>query len=171
MINKLIFLFLLFSIVDASANIKEKIIQNLETTNNLTFNFEQNINGKTENGHCALSYPQKIFCKYNLKNKKILVPRASNARKILIEGLSNLNNYVRELCIYKSVLPSTKLQDQIKEKIIANDVFGVTFTSSSTVENFFKSERRKIQPAEVSHHVGRSWSPTPCRISYCWYGG
>ena len=31
MINKLIFLFLLFSIVEASANIKEKIIQNLKT--------------------------------------------------------------------------------------------------------------------------------------------
>ena len=66
MINKLIFLFLLFSIVEASANVKERIIKNLETTNNLTFNFEQNVNGKTENGHCALSYPQKIFCKYNL---------------------------------------------------------------------------------------------------------
>ena len=26
-------------------------------------------------------------------------------------------------------------------------------------------------PAEVSHLAGRSWSPTPCRISYCWYGG
>ena len=80
-----------------------------------------------------------------IKNKKILVPRASNARKILIEGLSNLNNDVRELCIYKSVLPSTKLQNQIKEKIIANDVFGVTFTSSSTVENFFKF----LDPKEV----------------------
>ena len=71
MISKLIFLFLLFSIVEASANVKQKIIQNLETTNNLTFNFEQNINGKTENGYCALLYPQKIFCKYNLKNNKI----------------------------------------------------------------------------------------------------
>ena len=35
MINKLIFLFLLFSIVEASANIKEKIIQNLENQKNL----------------------------------------------------------------------------------------------------------------------------------------
>ena len=82
MINKLIFLFLLFSVFEASANIKEKIIQNLETTNNLTFNFEQNVNGKTENGHCALSYPQKIFCKYNLKNNKILV---SNGKSIVIK--------------------------------------------------------------------------------------
>ena len=55
MINRLIFLFCLFSIVEAAANIKEKIIQNLESTNNLTFNFEQNVNSKTENGHCALS--------------------------------------------------------------------------------------------------------------------
>ena len=90
MINRLIFLFLLFSIVEASANIKEKIIQNLETTNNLTFNFEQNVNGKTENGHCALSYPQKIFCKYNLKNNKILV---SNGKSIVIKTNSSYYLY------------------------------------------------------------------------------
>ena len=88
--NRFIFLFLLFSIVEASANIKEKIIQNLETTNNLTFNFEQNVNGKTENGHCALSYPQKIFCKYNLKNNKILV---SNGKSIVIKTNSSYYLY------------------------------------------------------------------------------
>ena len=82
MINRFIFLFLLFSITEASANIKEKIIQNLKATNNLTFNFEQNVDGKTENGHCAISYPQKIFCKYNLKNGKILV---SNGKSIVIK--------------------------------------------------------------------------------------
>ena len=80
--NKLILLFFLLSIVEASASIKKKIIQNLRDTNNLTFNFEQNINGKTENGHCALSFPQKIFCKYNLKNNKILV---SNGKSIAIK--------------------------------------------------------------------------------------
>ena len=80
--NKLILLFFLLSIVEASASIKKKIIQNLRNTNNLTFNFEQNINGKTENGHCALSFPQKIFCKYNLKNGKILV---SNGKSIAVK--------------------------------------------------------------------------------------
>ena len=53
----------MFSFTEATASVKEKIIKNLENTKNLTFNFEQNINGKTENGNCALSYPQKIFCK------------------------------------------------------------------------------------------------------------
>ena len=41
--NKLIILFLFFFIVDASASVKEKIVQNLKTTENLTFNFEQNV--------------------------------------------------------------------------------------------------------------------------------
>ena len=46
------------------------------------------------------------------------------------------------------MLPSTRLQNQIKEKIIANDVFGVTFTSSSTVENFFKFLDPKVVKKE-----------------------
>jgi len=31
---------------------------------------EQNINDKIENGKCTLSYPKKIYCKYNLSNQK-----------------------------------------------------------------------------------------------------
>ena len=61
--NKLIILFLFFFIVDASASVKEKIVQNLKTTENLTFNFEQNVNGKTENGYCALLYPKNLFAR------------------------------------------------------------------------------------------------------------
>ena len=32
---------------------KENIIINLQNTENLNFNFEQNINGKIENGNCT----------------------------------------------------------------------------------------------------------------------
>ena len=35
----------------SNAEIKGKIIQNLKETNNLDFNFEQNINGKIETGN------------------------------------------------------------------------------------------------------------------------
>ena len=38
----------------SNAEIKDKIIQNLKETDNLDFNFEQNINGKIENGNCTL---------------------------------------------------------------------------------------------------------------------
>ena len=52
-----IFIFLIL-ITKSSANNKEKIIQNLNNTKNLDFNFEQNINGKIENGNCTIKYPK-----------------------------------------------------------------------------------------------------------------
>jgi len=122
MINKVIFLFLLFSITQASANIKEKIIQNLETTNNLTFNFEQNINGKTENGNCVLSYPQKIFCKYNLKNNKILV---SNGESIVVKTNSSYYLYPLKRTPLDLILNKNFLINKIKslDERILNDKF------------------------------------------------
>ena len=122
MIYKLIFLFFLFSIAEASANIKEKIIKNLKTTNNLTFNFEQNVNGKTENGHCALSYPQKIFCKYNLKNDKILV---SNGKSIVIKTNSSYYFYPLERTPLYLILNKNFLVSKIKnlDERILDDKF------------------------------------------------
>ena len=65
------FLFLTASI--SNAEIKDNIIQNLKNTYNLNFKFEQNINGKIENGNCTIEYPKKIFCEYARSNNKILV--------------------------------------------------------------------------------------------------
>ena len=137
MINKLIFLFLLFSIVEASANIKEKIIQNLKSTNNLTFNFEQNINGKTENGHCALSYPQKIFCKYNLKNKKILV---SNGKSIVIKTNRSYYLYPLKRTPLNLILNKNFLLDKIEtldERILDNKFVNFKFFEEDFEVNIF----------------------------------
>ena len=82
--NKKILIFFLLIIVPSNtgASVKNDIIQNLKNTNNLTFKFEQNINGKIEDGECSLEYPKKIFCKYNLDNQKVLV---SNGRSVVIK--------------------------------------------------------------------------------------
>ena len=137
MINKFIFLFLLFSIVEASANVKEKIIQNLKTTNNLTFNFEQNVNGKTENGHCALSYPQKIFCKYNLKNKKILV---SNGKTIVIKTNSSYYLYPLKRTPLNLILDKKFLVKKIQnlnERVIDNKFVNFKFFEEDFEVNIF----------------------------------
>ena len=137
MINKFIFLFLLFSITEASANIKEKIIQNLKATNNLTFNFEQNINGKTENGHCALSYPQKIFCKYNLKNNKVLV---SNGKSIVIKTQSSYYLYPLERTPLNLILNKKFLIKKIKnldERILDNKFVNFKFSEADFEVNIF----------------------------------
>ena len=49
--------FILFS--NSNASNKEKIIENLQNIENLNFKFEQNINGKIENGNCTIQYPKK----------------------------------------------------------------------------------------------------------------
>ena len=137
MINKLIFLFFLFSIVEASANIKERIIQNLKTTSSLTFNFEQNVNGKTENGHCALSYPQKIFCKYNLKNKKILV---SNGKSIVIKTNSSYYLYPLERTPLNLILNKKFLINKIKnlnERNLDNKFVNFKFFEEDFEVNIF----------------------------------
>ena len=81
-----IFFFILLTILhipnESVASIKEDIIDNLKSTKNISFNFEQNTNGKIETGNCVLEYPKKIFCKYFDKKGKILV---SNGKSLVIK--------------------------------------------------------------------------------------
>ncbi len=81
------FFFILFSNTHASN--KDKIIENLQNTQNLNFNFEQNINGKVEIGNCTIKYPKKIYCKYK-KNNKILV---SNGKSLIIKTITSFYRY------------------------------------------------------------------------------
>ena len=74
----------------SSADVKEKIIQNLKDTYNLDFKFEQNINGKIENGNCTIEYPKKIFCEYARSNNKILV---SNGKSLVVKTISSYYRY------------------------------------------------------------------------------
>ena len=59
---KYFFIFIIL-ISNTQASDKDKIIENLQNTKNLNFNFEQNINGKIESGNCTIQYPKKIYCK------------------------------------------------------------------------------------------------------------
>ena len=84
----LIFFFIFLSL-NSKANNKDKIIENLNNTSNFSFEFEQNINGKIENGNCVIEYPKKIYCAYN-KNDKILV---SNGKSLVIKTISSYYRY------------------------------------------------------------------------------
>ena len=75
---------------NSSAQVKEKIINNLKNINNLNFKFEQNTNGKIENGNCTIEYPKKIFCEYAKSNNKILV---SNGKSLVIKTITSYYLY------------------------------------------------------------------------------
>ena len=61
MIKFILILTFVFLSTKSFASVKGKIINNLDKINNLSFNFEQNINGKSEKGNCILEYPKKFF--------------------------------------------------------------------------------------------------------------
>ncbi len=105
----LIFFFLIFSSI-VNADNKEKIIKNLKNTQNLYFNFEQNINEKIENGNCTIEYPKKIFCKYEVSNKKILV---SNGKSLVIKTISSYYRYPLKKTPLNLILDKNFLIDKI----------------------------------------------------------
>ena len=135
--KKFVILFLLFSISEASASIKDKIIQNLKNTDNLTFNFEQNINSKTENGNCILSYPKKIFCKYNLANRKMLV---SDGRSIAIKTTSSYYLYPLKRTPLNLILDKDYVINRIKnikERVIEKKFINFKFFENDYEINIF----------------------------------
>jgi outer membrane lipoprotein-sorting protein len=120
-----------------SANIKNTIIQNLQNTQNLSFNFEQNINGKLENGNCTIEYPKKINCKYDLKNKKVLV---SNGRSLVIKTNNSYYIYPLEKTPLNLILDKNFLIDKVKVlegKIIDENLINFKFVEENTEINVF----------------------------------
>ena len=110
--KKFLFIYLIFFFNNiALSAIKENIINNLEETKNLSFNFEQNINGKIETGNCIIEYPKKIFCKYNTSNEKILV---SNGRSFVIKTKSSYYQYSIKRTPLDYILDKNFLINEIK---------------------------------------------------------
>ena len=122
---------------EVSASIKKNIIHNLNSIDNIFFKFEQNINGKTENGECIIQYPKKIFCKYNLKNKKILV---SNGKSLVIKSLSSYYLYPLDKTPLDLILDKNFLIRAINnsdERIIEDKFINFSFSEKDNEINIF----------------------------------
>ena len=137
MLRYLTIFFLCILISNSNADIKNKIIQNLINTNNLDFKFEQNINGKIENGNCTVEYPKKIFCEYARSNNKILV---SNGKSLVIKTRNSYYRYPLEKTPLNLILDKNFLIDKIKnlnERIIDNNLVNFTILEKNNEINIF----------------------------------
>ena len=120
-----------------SANIKENIILNLKNIENINFNFEQNINGKIENGNCTIQYPKKIFCKYNLGNQKVLV---SDGKSLIIKTTASYYKYSLEKTPLNYLLDKEFLIEKINEsnaRIVQKKFINFKFTENENEINIF----------------------------------
>ncbi|MGO1371220.1 MAG: hydroxymethylbilane synthase [Senegalia sp. (in: firmicutes)] len=70
------------------------------------------------------------------KDDNILLPRSEKGRKIIVEQLNKISN-VCEVHTYTTVADDSEKENLI-EKLNNKEIDYITFTSSSTVENFFK---------------------------------
>ena len=132
------FLILIFFTLlsNAQASNKEKIIENLQNTVNLDFRFEQNINGKVENGNCTIQYPKKIYCKYQKKNK-ILV---SNGRSLVIKTKVSFYRYPLNKTPLNLILDKNFLIEKIvnlKEKILDKTYINFEILENDSEINIF----------------------------------
>ena len=129
------FLFIVTSI--SNAEIKNKIIQNLNETKNLDFSFEQNINGKIENGNCTIEYPKKIFCEYAKSNNKILV---SNGKSLVIKTKTSYYRYPLEKTALNLILDKNFLINKIydlEERVVDNNLINFTIINEDNEINIF----------------------------------
>ena len=133
----IIILIIFFFIPETKASNKINIIQNLNNIDNISFNFEQNVNGKIEKGNCTILYPKKIYCKYDLKNQKILV---SNGKSLVIKTKSSYYIYPLEKTPLNLILDKDFLIKKIKnlnERIVEKKFINFKFVENGNEVNIF----------------------------------
>ena len=134
-------LFLILFSKNALAEIKDKIIQNLSNTDNFSFDFEQNINGKIENGNCKVKYPKKIYCNYDTSNQKILV---SNGKSLVIKTKTSFYLYPLEQTPLNLILDKKYLLEKInslEEKVVEDKFVRFTFIENDNEINIFFNKK------------------------------
>ena len=137
--NRIIFFIIIFTCFtnNVSASIKNNILNKFKNIENISFNFEQNINGKIENGNCTIEYPKKIYCKYDLSNQKILV---SNGKSLVIKTLSSYYLYPLEKTPLNSILNKAfliKKIENLKERNVGKNFINYKFVENENEINLF----------------------------------
>ncbi len=137
--NKKILFIVVLSLImnNSSASIKKNILNKFKNIKNISFNFEQNINGKIENGNCTIEYPKKIYCKYNLGNQKILV---SNGSSLVIKTLSSYYLYPLEKTPLNSILNKNfllKKIENLEERNVGENFINYRFVENENEINLF----------------------------------
>ncbi len=77
------------------------------------------------------------FRKFRAAKLKILHPRASKARDILPDELRKMGAALDIVDVYRTIMPENKIE-RVYKMLEEGDIDMITFTSSSTVNNFMK---------------------------------
>jgi uroporphyrinogen III methyltransferase/synthase len=84
-----------------------------------------------------------------IKAKRVLIPRAAQAREVLPQQLSEKGADVHVIPVYETLPDEEADSDELVEYIKAGEISMITFTSSSTVTNFFSIMEGRIKTEEL----------------------
>ena len=113
---------------------KEKIINNFNKINNISFEFQQRIADKIEVGKCYIKYPKLIYCLYDNKDKKEMV---SNGRTLVIK-----NNRYNKTYIYP--LKTTPLEYILNKEFILNKIKNLEPKVNNNTIEFLVATKKQL---------------------------
>ena len=90
----------------------------------------------------------RAFRNVNLQGKRVLLPRAAEARDVIPEGLAKMGAEVDVVTAYRTVRSKSR-KEELQARLDAGKVDAVTFTSPSTVVNFKKIMGDEPLPEKV----------------------
>jgi uroporphyrinogen III methyltransferase/synthase len=88
----------------------------------------------------------------NLKQTRILIPRAEVARELLPDDLRARGAHVDVVTVYRTIIPSEDAEGW-RRQLLDGQIHIVTFTSSSTVRNFVTMLGGKDRVIPLLHSV------------------
>ena len=108
---------------NANANLKKNLIEKINNTKTISFDFEQKISEKKETGQCTIKYQKLIKCDYNDKYHKRLI---SNGKTLAV-----IQRRYKKIFYYP--LSSTPLEYILDKYFLINKI------ESNVINSFDKS--------------------------------
>ena len=157
LVQRVILLLFFISFAEVSySNEIQKIIQKLEETKNLKFDFIQTLDKSIETGTCILEFPNKFLCNYNELKKKILV---DNNIVYFIDELNNISSQnisKTPLLFLTDKSKITKALKESKDFKITNNRISITlnFSENEIIELYFDDKTYLMNGWKVINYDG-----------------
>ena len=123
---------------------KSKIINKLNSLDNIQFNFTQKTNERVEKGKCILAFPSKLKCIYEDKNKKELIVN-KKMMAITQKRYEKTFFYPLSKSTFINILSKNELIKIINtSNTIINDYLNIVFINESNSETLIRFDKENF---------------------------
>ena len=139
-----IFFCLYLTFTYSSAADKYKIINKLNSIDNIQFNFTQKTNEKVERGKCILAFPNKLKCNYEDKNEKELIIN-KKMMAITQKRYGKTLFYPLSKSTFINILSKNELIKIINDSsTIIDDYINIIFIDKNNIKTLIKFDKKNF---------------------------